>query len=128
MTPDGPTTCRIYYSCNNYPNSYIDAPIKRWDEGNWNLTVETFLPSGARDSIFANVTPGAVSELYNILGTPKYIDTTYSSGNTLILEPQGGYGLSSLREKRMIGVKNISDTFINREYFNVKIEGIRLDI
>jgi len=123
-----PALCRIYYSCNQYPNYYIECPIKRWDEGNWDLVIETFLGSSNRNTLFANVTPGAVRELYNILGTPNFIDTTYTSGNTLIFEPQHGYGLSSLREKRMIGVKSISDTFINPEYFNIKIEGYRLDI
>lgn len=122
------TNLRIYYSCNSYPNNYIDCWCTRWDENNWGLVAETFLGSSNRDNLFANVTPGAVRELYNILGTPKYIDTTYTSGNTIILEPQHGYGLSSLREKRMIGVKNISDRFITRDKLGVKIEGIRLDI
>jgi len=120
--------CRLYYSGNQYPTYYIDVPIKRWDEGNWDVTVEMFLESSNRDTLFTYVTPGAVRELYNILGTPNYIDTTYNSGNTLILEPIYGYGLSGLREKRTIGVKNISDTFINKNHFNVKIEGFRLDV
>ena len=127
MTSDGPSL-RIYYSCNSYPTNYVECWCSRWDEGNWDVTIETFLGSSNRNNIFANVTPGAVRELYNILGTPNYIDTTYSSGNTLILEPQHGYGLSSLREKRTIGVKNISDTFLNPNYFGCKIEGMRLDI
>lgn len=119
---------RIYYSCNAYPMRYVDCFCTRWDEGNWDVTIETFLESANRDALFANVTPGAVRELYNVLGTPKYIDTTYESGNTLIYEPTHGFGLSSLRQKRTIAVKNISDSFIHRNYFNVKIEGIRLDI
>lgn len=111
---------------------WVERKIKcwntRWDEGNWDLTVETFLDVGDRNFLFRNVVPGAYRELYNILGTPKYIDTTYSSSNTLILEPISGYGISSLREKRTIAVKNIADTFIVRDKFGVKIEGIRLDI
>jgi len=122
------SNCRLYYSGNNYPNTYVDVPIKRWDESNWDVVIEMFLGSSNRNSIFANVTPGAVRELYNILGTPKFIDTTYNSGNTIILEPLHGYGLSSLREKRTCAVKNISDTFINWNNFNVKIEMKRLDI
>lgn len=118
---------RIYYSCNSYPNNYIDCWCTRFDEGNWDLTVETFLESGNRNTLFENVVPGAVRELYSILGQPKYIDNTYSSGNTLIFEPQSGYGLSSLREKRMVAVKNIQDSFITRDYFGVKIESVRLD-
>lgn len=124
----GPPTCRIYYSGNQYPTYYIDAPIKRWDEGNWNVVLETFLPSSTRDTLFAHTTPGAVREIYNILGTPKFIDITYNSGNTLILEPQHGYGISSLRQKRTIAVKSISDTFVSRDTFGIKIEGNRIDI
>ena len=119
--------CRIYYSGNKYPNHFVNAPIKRWDEGDWNVVIETFLDSSNRDTLFGNVVPGAVTEMYNILGTPKYWDTTYSSGNTLILEPQHSYGVSSLREKRIVAVKSITDTFINRNYFHVKIECLRLD-
>ena len=119
---------RIYVSCNNYPNNYIDCWCTRFDEDNWGGTIETFMGSGSRNFLFNNVTPGAVRELYNILGTPKFIDTTYESGNTLIISPISGYGLSSLREERTVAVKSISDTFINWEKFNVKIEFKRLDI
>ena len=100
----------------------------RWDEGNWNVTLETFLDARDRNYIFRNVTPGAIRELYNILGTPKYIDTTYTSSNTLIFEPISNYGLSSLRQRRTIGVKSISDTFIIHDKFGIKVEGMRLDI
>ena len=118
---------RIYVSCNSYPNHYIDCWCTRWDEDNWGVTFETFLGSGARNFLFDNVTPQAVIELYNILGTPTNIDLTFESGNTLIVEPISNYGLSSLRQKRTIGVKNISDTFINKNYFGIKVEGLRLD-
>ncbi len=110
---------------------YVDRDLQcwcgRWDEGNWDVQVETILNASDRNFLFQNVTPGAVRELYNILGTPKYIDTTYSSSNTLILEPISGYGLSSLRQRRIIGVKSIGDTFFNKEIFSVKIDGMRLE-
>jgi len=100
----------------------------RWDESNYNVIIETFVDACDRNLLFRNVTPGANREIYNILGTPKYIDTTYNSGNTLIFEPISNYGVSSVRHKRIVAVKNISDTFINYETFGVKIEGVRLDI
>jgi hypothetical protein len=125
---EGPPTARIYYSCNKYPTYYIDAPISRWDEGNWDLIIETFLPSSSRDTLFRYVTPGAVRELYSILGLPNYIDSTYESSNTLIIEPQYGYGVSSLRQKRTVAVKNISDTFITKDMFRIKIEANRIDV
>jgi hypothetical protein len=119
----GPTTCRIYYSCNKYPTYYIDTPIKRWDEDNDNITIETFLGSGARNLLFQNITPGAIRELSTKLGWVINLDGTYrNSGNTLILEPSSDYGLSGVRSRKVVLVKNASDTFINEDTYNVKLE------
>ena len=119
----------IFYSGNRYPRYAIGSWCSRWDEDEWGVVYETFLTSSQRDALFTHIVPGAVKELYNILGTPKYIDSTFSSGNTLILEPQHDYGISSIREKRTIGVKNITDWIIpHTNRIGVKIEGIRLDI
>lgn len=118
---------RIYVSCNSYPNHYIDCWCTRWDEDNWGVTIETFMGAGARNFLFNNIVPGAVTELYNVLGTPYFYDTTYESGNTIILEPNNGYNLSGIRERRRVAVKSSSDTFINKDYFSVKLETKRLD-
>lgn len=113
------TSMRIYYS----GSSYIDCWCTRFDAGNWDITLETFLDSGSRNTLFEHVTPGAVTELMNILGQPYHIDSTFTSSNTLVIEPIDGYGLSSLVEGETIGVKSISDHFISPNYFSVKIEG-----
>jgi len=111
---------------------WSDRDIRCWntrfDEGNWDCTIETFLDPCDRNFIARNITPGAVKEMYNILGTPTYWDITYNSGNTLTFLPIGGTGLSGLRETRRIGIKNFSDTFITKDYLGIKIEGMRLDI
>ena len=121
--------CRIYYSCNAYPNWYVDVPIHRWDCDNWGGVIEFSCTSSQRDDIFHNIIPGAVTEQYNILGTPHFVDISYESGNTLILEPLGGYGLSSnLRNRRIVGVKNANDSFLVRDRFFCKLEWLRLDI
>jgi len=119
---------RIYYSCNRYPLYYVDCDASRWDESNYDVTIETVLSSGARNALFNNIRPGAYRELTNILGTPNYIDTTYDSGSTLILDPLPNSGVSGVRAKRTIAVKSISDTFFNKDYLTVKIEGKRIDI
>ena len=100
----------------------------RWDESNWDVTVETFMDPCDRNYLYSNVTPGAVRELYNVLGTPKYKDTTFTSSNSLIIDPLSGVGLSSLRYARTIAIKNVSDSFLTKDYFSCKIEGKRLDI
>ena len=119
---------RIYYSCSAYPYYYIDCWCKRFDVSNYDVIIETFLSPEARNKLFQSVTPGALRELYNILGKPKYIDTTYSSGNTLRLEPIGN--LTNLENEMIIAVKSISDSSIPgaSKKFNIKIEGKRLDI
>jgi len=100
----------------------------RWDESNYTITIEAIMDACDRNYLYNNVVPGAVREQYKILGQPTFIDTTYSSGNTLTIEPISGYGISSLRQTRRIGVKSISDSFLNKDIFDVKIEGVRLDV
>jgi len=99
----------------------------RWDEGNWDVKFETFIDGCDRSTIFSNVIPGAVSEQMNILGTPTFIDSTYSSSNTLILSPISNYGLSSVRQERMIAVSNIRDAFLTKDKLTMKIEGKRIN-
>jgi hypothetical protein len=113
----------FYYSGVTWSDREVRCWNTRFDEGNFDVTIETFVDACDRNFIFGNVTPAAVTELCNILGTPYYIDSTYSNGNTLIFEPISGYGLSSLVQQRKIGVKSISDTFISPNYFGIKIEG-----
>jgi len=122
------TSLRIYYSCNQYPQYSSNVWCTRWSEDKYSVTLEYMAESGTRNNIYNNITPGATRELYNILGKPKYIDTTYNSANTLIVSPIHGYGLSSLREERMISVRNYTDSFLTNKLFTCKIEGFRIDV
>jgi len=99
----------------------------RWDEENWNVILEVVMRSSHRDALLQNITPGAVAELYNILGEPKYIDTTYNSGNTLWVYPLSGTGLFDLREPVKIAVKNYSEHLLRDGTFRIKIEGVKLE-
>ena len=109
-------------------HNYILAWCNRWDVSNYSITLETFLDKNAKDALLESTVPGAVRELYNILGTPKYIDTTYNSSNTLLLIPSGS--LASLRNQAYIAVKSLSASPLKgpNEMFQIKIEGRRLDI
>jgi len=113
----------IYYSCNQYPNYHLECNIGRWDENNYDITIETYMVSGVRDTLYRNLRPGAVRELYKVLGKPTFIDSTYCSANSIIISPKGGYNISSIRERRIVAVKSISDTFLTKNFFAVKIEG-----
>ena len=122
--PNRGGSIRIYYSGNKFPTYYVTCWCTRWDEGSWDVTIEAFMDSSSRDKLFANVTPGSIREYNNPLGWVINLDGTYfHSSNTLRLEPISGYGISGLRSKKTIVVKNISDTFLNPNYFGVKIEG-----
>ena len=96
----------------------------RWDEGNWSIILEVIADKDARDTIIQHITPGAVSELYNILGQPKYIDTTYSSGNTFWLYPRRGLG--RLRAPVKVACKSYSDTLLRNGMFHIKMECVKL--
>jgi hypothetical protein len=124
-TPDGPSL-KIYMPTAQSIN-FIKCWCTRWDENDYTVSVETFLGSANRNLLFSHITPGLYRELYNVLGKPKYIDGTFRKANTLWLEPVGGYGLSGLRKSRLVTVKNASDTIITPNYFNVKLECVRID-
>lgn len=98
----------------------------RWDEGNDRILLTTFINACDRNYLANNVVPGAVRELYNILGTKKFIDTTFSSSNTIIVEPIGDYGISSVRSRKIIAVKNFTTKFIDKDTYSLKIDGIVL--
>ena len=106
----------------------IDCWASRFDIDNYNITIETILSPGDRNDLFKNITPGAVRELYNILGTPYFIDSTYSSGNTINVDPIGN--LADIVNSYKIAIKSISDTPIGagNKLFSVKIEGTRIDL
>lgn len=118
----------IYYSGTVYPTYSIDCWCTRWDEGDYDVILETFMTSSGRNALFAHVRPGAYIDLMegNPLGMHYFRDTTYSkSANTLIIEPMSGYNLSGIRQSRTIAVKSISDTFLTWDKFQIKVEGIR---
>ena len=82
---------RIYISGIAYPNHYINCWCKRWDESDYDIVIETFLPSAARGCLFRHTLPGAIREYDNPLGWVINLDETYSrSSNTLILGTSPG--------------------------------------
>jgi len=98
----------------------------RWDEEEHEVIVEFITDKDSRDNLLDNITPGAVAKQYDILGEPKFVDTTYSSGNTIFLTPVSGSGLYSLRPRTKIAVKNYSETLLTPDTFKIKIRGIKL--
>ena len=105
----------------------MDLPISRWDEQNYEVTFEAFTSPSKRDILFNNIVPGAVSEITKILGVPLNMDTTYASGNSLIIDPLTGSGLEDLRERRTVAIKSASDSIITPNKIAMKFQCVRLD-
>jgi len=110
--------------------SWMDRNIRcwnsRWDESNESIIIETFVDGCDRNYIADNIIPGAVSELYNILGTKVFKDITYTSSNTIVAEPISSFGISGIRSRKVIGIQNFTSSFINPETYFIKLEGIKL--
>jgi len=131
----------IYYSSLSEPH-HIDCRCSRWDQVDWNITVETWLKKDNVQILLDNTTPGAVGELLDVLGSKTHYDKTWSGENTIKLVPNTrkifvmsgsiSYGtvnstLRSMRQPTIIYVKNITTSPIegNRLWMNVKIEGVK---
>jgi len=128
----------IYYNpCNLEDSHYIDCWCSRWDVDNYNVIVETWITKDDYKNLMGNIAPGAVDELYEILGKKHYFDTTWNAGNTLVLYPnkysqkhrtekrEGKIpgNLTRMRRQTVIYPKNITTNTINEDWIGIKIEG-----
>jgi len=116
----------IYYN-SLMDEDYIDCNCSRWDVNDYSIIVETVLDKNKIQTLNDNIVPGAVGELYSILGKPNYYDKTWDDKNTLKLVPNvnNDSTLKSMREEKIIYVKNIMYHPIgDTNHVNVKIEGL----
>ena len=106
----------------------IDCNSSRWTVDNFGITFETWLKKADVITLRNNIRPGAVKELYNILGLPKYFDMSFSGGNTIQIIPNSNNTINSnlpyMRDKKVLYVKNITTSPIRGPtgWINVKIE------
>lgn len=111
-------------------DDYIDGRCSRWDTQNYNIIIETWLKENDINTLKNNITPGAVGELYRILGRPLFYDKTWAGGNTLRFYPTPSSALSKnsnlyINRRETIGyVKNITTHPIPgpQEWIEVKLE------
>jgi len=108
---------RIYVS----GGSIITCPCSRWDQDNYTIIIETYLNRNQRDLLRSNIRPGAVAELYRLLGRPVYYDTSFGS-NTIKLSPVSGTRLAEMHSDTVIYVKRYSERITDANDFHVKIE------
>ena len=122
----------IYYDGSNF----IDCWCSRWDVQNYNIIIETWLRKSDANTLQDNIVPGAVGELYTILGRPTYYDKTWSAGNTITFKPNKytkkvGSNLSGdnqstldkMRNETVVYVKNITTHPLgNCDWIETKLE------
>lgn len=78
----------IYYGdLSDSSTEFIDCWCSRWDVQNYSVVIETWLKKDDLQTLKDNITPGAVGELYVILGRPRYYDATWQRQNTLRIRP-----------------------------------------
>jgi hypothetical protein len=116
----------IYYDTLT-DNDFIECWCSRWDIDNYSVIAETWLKEDEYNTIKDNTRPGAVAELFNILGKPHYYDKSWSGKNTLRLKPNplSHSTLPEMRKDTIIYVKNIT-TYVPdgvSGFIYTKIEG-----
>jgi len=115
----------IYYS----GNSYISCRCSRFDVQDYSVVFETWLKKADMQLLRNNIRPGAVGELYNILGRPRYYDKSWTRDNTIWISSCAGGDRSNIpymRNNVTLYVKNISDSPVKGPsgWINCKIEGM----
>lgn len=87
----------------------INCWCSRWDVQNYNLIIETWLKEGDLETLRNNIRPGAVGELYKILGKPHFYDSSWEAANTLRFVTNANVGnLYNMREEKLGFVRNIT--------------------
>lgn len=101
----------------------IECRASRWDTQNYSTTIETWIDKSDLQSLISDVVPGAVGELYQILGTPFYYDKSWAGENTIQFKPIVGSRLASMRSNKTMFVKNLTTHPINStDWIEIKLE------
>ena len=85
-------------------SDYLDCRCSRWDVSDYSIIIETWLKKDDIQTLLSNIVPGAVGELYKILGKPLYYDKTWTAGNTIKFLPT-----PSSNHMQDSNLKNMSD-------------------
>lgn len=116
----------IYYNSLT-GDDFILCGCSQWDTSEHTIILSTWMTKSNVRNLRDNIVPGAVGELYQILGEPTYYDKTWEGHNTLYLvpNPSSSSDLKNKYSPTLIYVKNITvQTLPNvRDYLEVKLEG-----
>jgi len=134
---DLPVASRFYYDLAIFygnldinSGNFVEGGCSRWDVDNYSVTVSSWIKKEEVDNLRLNILPGAVGELYKILGRPKYYDKSWQGYNTVRLYPtlssqiMNGSNLKNMRSDTIIYVKNYTEhTIDNSDWIEIKLEG-----
>ena len=108
-------------------NCSIDCWCSRWDVQDYSIIIETWLTKSELQDLRNSIRPGAVGELYKILGRPLYYDSSWDGSNTLKFTPDTNSHstLYKMRGGVKLGyVKNITTSPLPGDsgWINVKLD------
>jgi len=113
-----------YLSGNTYS---ISCYASRIDYSDYSVTFETWLYKEDLNTLRDNLRPGAVSELFQVLGKPYYYDQSWTSANTVMLVffDNESSNVVNMRKSMLLYVKTLSDSPVAGAsgWINCKIEG-----
>jgi len=122
----------IYYSGQvvSGNTNYITVKCSDWTDDKWTVSLTLVMNTSDRNTLFDNITPGAYRQLFEVLADKYFADTTFTSGNTLILNPVSGSKLHDMYDDTTIAVKSIDDYPTGsknpNDIWGVKLVGVKL--
>lgn len=90
-----------------YDDSSIVLDCSDWKAADKQFTIELWGRRGQIEMIKNHTRPGAVKEMYEVLGEKTYTDTTFSGENTLTFAPQSGTRLDYMRRETTGYVRSV---------------------
>lgn len=99
------------------------VPVIDWSLRDWEMEIKVIMTPSQRNTLFSNIRPGAVDMLYNVLGTPKFYDTTLEDLNTLVVIPYGCISFLGLRNKFVLYVMNVGEELQPHGVYFITLSG-----
>jgi hypothetical protein len=113
----------IYYDDLLDPN-VINCWCTRWDVQDNSVIIETFLNKSQVETLQDNIVPGAVSELFTVMGKTTYYDTSFGD-NALLFKTKKSPDseLVNMRNEFTGYIKTLTINPVkNNQYLNILLE------
>ena len=98
----------------SYPTCYFSVACSRWDMDDQLHTIEFVTTKANRDALWNNINPGKIEEWDFPFDKTYYLDSTYTSGNTIKLSPIAGTKLADIRDETKIVIKSYREELWGR--------------